>query len=153
MGFFSQLFKNKKHLITDNDFDERYKIVVIRGFNDNTPYICEINDFRYTSVLFHFPEDYTEKDIQIYKFSTGVKELCVKNLCSLLFYEDYKFNRDDFINYLKNAGCPDIVVDGFIDCTGKDINKSKMPKSKYIKIYDFDGNFIGCKLKDQDFKS
>lgn len=147
MGFFNKIFNKEKHLTSDKDFDEKYKIVLIKGFNDNTPYICEIDDDRYTSVLFDPNGEYTAKDLKIYKFSTGVKELCVKNLCSLLFYEDYKFNRDDFINYLKRAGCSDIVVDGFIDCTSSDINKDKMPKTKYLKVYDYDGKFIGTKRK------
>ena len=147
MGFFNKIFNKEKHLTSDKDFDEKYKIVLIKGFNDNTPYIYEIGDDRYTRILFDSNGEYTAKDLKIYKFSTGVKELCVKNLCSLLFYEDYKFNRDDFINYLKRAGCSDIVVDGFIDCTSSDINEDKMPKTKYLKVYDYDGKFIGTKRK------
>ena len=147
MGFFGSIFNKEKHLVTDEDFDKRYKIVVIKGFNDTTPYICEIDDDRYTSVLFDFPKDYSAKDIKVYKFSTGVKELCVKELRSLLFYKDYNFKREDFINYLKKAGCSDIVIDGFIDCTSSDINKDKMSKTNYLKVYDYDGKFIGTKRK------
>ena len=104
MGFFGNIFNKEKHLVTDEDFDKRYKIVVIKGFNDNTP---EIDDDRYTRILFSSPDVY--KDVKTYKFSTGVKELCIKELRSLLFYEDYNFNREDFINYLKKAGCSDFL--------------------------------------------
>ena len=146
-SIYNKLIHKEKGLITDSDFDKRYKIVVIRGFNDTTPYIYEIDDDRYTSVLFDFPKDYSAKDVKIYKFSTGVKELCIKKLLPLLFYEDYTFNRKDFISYLKNAGCSDIVMDAFIACTSSDINKDFMPKSKFLRVYDYDGKFIGLRRK------
>ncbi|MCR4741799.1 MAG: hypothetical protein K5866_02855 [Treponema sp.] len=148
MCFFKKLFHKRNHLISDQDFDEKYKIVLIRGFNDRTPFIYEINDCSYTSILFEFPEDYSMQDIKVYKFSDGVRELCIKQQLSLLFDKDYTYNRDDFINYLRNSGCSDIVVDGFIDCTASDINNSYMPKNRVLKVYDMNGKFIGLKKID-----
>lgn len=98
--FFKRLFHKRNHLISDLDFDEKYK---------------------------------------------GVRELCIKQQLSLLFDNDYTYNRDDFINYLRNSGCSDIVVDGFIDCTASDINNSFMPKIRVLKVYDKNGKFIGLK--------
>ena len=141
-NLFDRLFKKETHLVTDGDFDSRYKIVVIKGFNDTTPYIYELDDDSYTRVLFEFPNDYTKNDVKIYKFSTGVKKLCVKKLLPLLFDNEYDYNRNDFIAYLKNAGCSDIVMDAFISCTASDINNDYMPKSRYVRVYDYDGKFL-----------
>ena len=87
------------------------------------------------------------KDAIVLPFSKGVKKFCIEKQITLVFENDVPKNRIDFIKYLQNAGCSDIVMDGFISCSDSDINNDYMPKSKYVKVYDYNGKFIGLKKK------
>ena len=132
----------KNRLLTDEDFDKKYTIVFIDRFDDNVAHIYEINDDSYNRVLFYFPGEFTPKDIHVYPFSVGVKELCINKQISIYFEKEIPRNRQDFIDYLRRAGCSDIVVDGFIECTAADIDNDIAPRSKYMKVYDNAGNFL-----------
>lgn len=149
MGIFSIFFnKNKpQKLITDKDFDKNYNIVFIDKMDDNVARIYEVNDTSYKSVLFTFNDEIKPKDIHVYPFSLGVKELCIKKLISIYFEKDVPKNRQDFIDYLKKAGCSDIVIDGFIACTASDINRQFMPKSNYVRVYDYSGKYLRTERK------
>ena len=143
MGIFSFIKKNKpQKLITDKDFDKNYNIVFIDKFDDNVAHIYEVNDTSYNRVLFTCNGEITTKDIHVYPFSVGVKELCIKKLISIYFEKDVPKNRQDFIDYLKKAGCSDIIIDGFIACTSSDIDRDFMPKSKQIRVYDYSGKYL-----------
>ena len=135
-------FMKKEKLVTDEDFDKKYKIVFIDRFDDNVAHIYEINDDSYNRVLFSFPGEYREKDIHVYSFSAGIKELCIKQQISIYFEKEVPKNRRDFIDYLKKAGCSDIVLDGFIACTTLDINNDIAPRSKVKRVYDFSGKLL-----------
>ena len=76
-------FLKQEKLVTDEDFDKKYKIVFIDRFDDNVAHIYEINDDSYNRVLFSFPGEYTAKDIHVYSFSAGIKELCIKQQISI----------------------------------------------------------------------
>ncbi len=141
--FIRRLQKHRKDkLVTDGDFDKKFKIVFIDRFDDNVAHIYETDDDSYNRVLFSFPGEYTPQDIHVYPFSVGVKELCIKRLVSVYFEKEVPDNRQDFVDYLKRTGCPDIVVDGFIACTAADIDDDIAPIQKYKNVYDFSGNFL-----------
>lgn len=148
MGIFNFLNKNKtQKLVTDKDFDKNYNIVFIDKMDDNVAHIYEVNDTSYNRVLFTFNGKINPKDIHVYPFSVGVKELCIKKQISIYFEKDVPKNRQDFIDYLKRVGCSDIIVDGFIACTSSDIERDFMPKSKYVKVYDYSGKYLRTELK------
>lgn len=135
-------FLKQEKLVTDEDFDKKYKIVFIDHFDDNVAHIYEINDDSYNRVLFTFPGEYTEKDIHVYSFSLGVKELCIKQQISIYFEKEVPKNRRDFIDYPKKANCSDIIIDGFVACTAPDINNDIAPRPKSKRVYDSSGKLL-----------
>lgn len=133
---FKKTSSQKKRLETDKDFNELFRIVMIPGYNDNVPEVYLNTDRSYESV-----SSFNKSTAIVLPFSKGVEEFCVKKILPLVVESKVDYNLlNSFVGYLKLKGCPDIVVDSFIDCW-----KPGNELPPYKRVYDKTGKRIGIK--------